>query len=103
MEEKKQQSKGLSITISPEVAEGVYSNLGIISHSSSEFIVDFVRVMPQQPSAVVKSRIILTPEHAKRLMLALNDNVRKYEAEFGEIKLHQNANEVMPPMLGGDA
>ena len=102
MEEKKQ-SKGLSITISPEVAEGVYSNLGIISHSSSEFIVDFVRVMPQQPSAVVKSRIILPPEHAKRLMLALSDNVRKYEAEFGEVKLHQNQAEAMPPMLGADA
>ena len=72
MEEKKQQ---FDIELNREVAQGTYSNLSIISHSSSEFIVDFIRIMPGMPKAEVKSRIILTPEHAKRLLLALQDNL----------------------------
>ncbi len=84
MEEKKQQ---LDIELSHEVAQGTYANLAIISHSSSEFIVDFIRIMPGVPKADVKSRIILTPEHAKRLMLALQDNIRKFEMNFGKINL----------------
>ena len=84
MEEKKQQ---LDIELSHEVAQGTYANLAIISHSSSEFIVDFIRIMPGVPKADVKSRIILTPEHAKRLMLALRDNIRKFEMNFGKINL----------------
>lgn len=75
MEEKKQQ---LDIELNHDVAQGTYANLAIISHSTSEFIVDFVRIMPGIPKAEVKSRIILTPEHAKRLMFALQDNIRKY-------------------------
>lgn len=84
MEEKKQQ---LDIELSHEIAQGTYANLAIISHSTSEFIVDFVRIMPGVPKADVKSRIILTPEHAKRLMFALQDNIRRYEQMNGKINL----------------
>lgn len=81
MEEKKQQ---FDIELNRDVAQGTYSNLSIISHSSSEFIIDFIRIMPGMPKAEVKSRIILTPEHAKRLLLALQDNVRRFEIDFRE-------------------
>ena len=81
-----QNQNQLNIELSEEVAEGVYSNLAIISHSTSEFVVDFIRMMPNVPQAKVKSRIILTPEHAKRLLTALADNVRKYEQQFGMIE-----------------
>jgi hypothetical protein len=84
MEEKKEQ---MDIELSHEVAQGIYSNLAIISHSNSEFIVDFVRVMPGIPKAAVKSRIILTPEHAKRLMLALQENIAKFEQHNGRIMI----------------
>lgn len=76
----------LQIELSEEVAQGTYSNLAIISHSISEFVVDFVRVMPGVPKAKVQSRIIITPEHAKRLLLALKDNIERFEAEHGSIK-----------------
>lgn len=76
----------LNIEISEEIAEGTYSNLAIITHSNAEFIVDFVNVMPGNPKNKVKSRIILAPMHAKRLLGALADNVRRFENENGEIK-----------------
>ena len=76
----------LNIELKEEVAEGTYSNLAIINHSVSEFVVDFINVMPGLPKAQVKSRIILTPQHAKRLLKALNDNVSRFEAAHGEIK-----------------
>lgn len=85
MAEKKQEPNQLNIELSEEVAEGIYSNLAIISHSNSEFVVDFIRMVPNVPKAKVKSRIILTPQHAKRLLAALNDNVKKFEAQFGVI------------------
>ena len=69
-----------------KIAEGTYSNLAIINHSVSEFIVDFISVMPGQPKAKVKSRIILTPQHAKRLVKALAENVTRFEKSHGEIK-----------------
>lgn len=84
MEEKKDNQ--LNIELSEEVAEGIYSNLAVITHSTSEFIVDFVKMMPGTPKAKVKSRIILTPQHAKRLMKALQDNVAKFEQANGLIK-----------------
>lgn len=80
-----QNENQLNIELSEEIAEGVYSNLAVITHSNSEFVVDFIRVMPGVPKARVKSRIILTPEHAKRLLEALNDNIEKYEAVNGRI------------------
>jgi hypothetical protein len=75
----------MNIELPEEIAEGVYSNFAIISHSPQEFVVDFIRLMPGVPKAKVKSRIVLTPEHAKRLMKALADNVKKYEQQFGTI------------------
>ena len=76
----------LNIEISEEVAEGTYANLAIITHSHAEFVIDFVNVMPGTPKRKVKSRIIFTPQHAKRFMKALIDNVQKYESLNGEIK-----------------
>ncbi len=77
----------LNIELPEDIAEGIYSNLAIISHSPQEFVIDFIRIMPGGiPKAKVKSRMILTPEHAKRLMNALVDNVKKYEQQFGVIK-----------------
>jgi hypothetical protein len=103
MEEQNKSSKSqLNIELSEEVAQGTYSNLAIITHSTSEFVVDFVRVMPGIPKAGVKSRIILTPEHAKRLLMALQDNVKKYESQHGTIKVSPGIDPLMPPMgFGG--
>ena len=96
--ENQQKDNGLQIELNDDVAQGIYSNLAIIAHSSSEFVVDFIRVMPGMPKAKVQSRIVLTPEHAKRLMIALVDNVKKYESQFGEVNLHgQN---YVPPIMG---
>lgn len=79
----------LQIELKEEIAEGTYANLAIIAHSTSEFVLDFVRMMPGVNKAKVKSRIVMTPEHAKRLAMALQDNLMKYEAQFGEIRLHE--------------
>ncbi len=76
----------LNIELDEKIAEGTYSNLAIINHSVSDFIIDFVSVMPGAPKAKVKSRIILTPQHAKRLLKALGDNVHRFEKAHGEIK-----------------
>ncbi len=76
----------INIELPEDIAEGEYSNLAIITHSNQEFVIDFIRVAPGVPKAKVKSRIILTPQHAKRLMGALVDNVRKFEQMNGEIK-----------------
>jgi hypothetical protein len=76
----------LNIELSEEIAEGIYSNLAIITHSPTEFVVDFIKVMPGVPKAKVKSRIVLTPQHAKRLMKALADNVTRFEQMHGKIK-----------------
>ncbi len=78
----------INIELKEEVAQGVYSNLAVITHSTSEFVLDFIRIMPGLPKAQVKSRVILTPEHAKRLMKALEDNIVKYEAQHGPIKIN---------------
>lgn len=85
-EEKNVVKNQISVELSEEVAEGVYSNMAIISHSPSEFVLDFLRIMPNSNKAKVKSRIILTPEHAKRLLHALEDNMEKFENQFGTVK-----------------
>lgn len=84
--DKKANPNQINIELSEEVAEGVYANLAMIAHSNSEFVIDFIRLMPGVPKAKVKSRIVVTPEHAKRLLTALNENIQKYEENFGEIK-----------------
>ena len=87
MNENKQH--GIDIELDAEVAQGHYSNLAIISHSTSEFIIDFAAILPGLPKAKVKSRIILTPEHAKRLLMSLQENVARYESNVGRIELQQ--------------
>ena len=95
------QPSQLNIEISEEVAEGNYANLAIITHSHSEFVIDFVNVMPGTPKSKVKSRIILTPQHAKRLMKALTENIGRYETANGQIK---DIEEVQIPFnFGGPA
>lgn len=83
MSDKKQE---LKIELTPEVAGGHYSNLAVITHSPSEFFIDFINIAPNMPQARVQSRIIMTPENAKNLLGALQDNIRKYEATFGTIE-----------------
>ena len=96
-----QKSNQISIELNEEVSQGIYSNLAIITHSSAEFVIDFVRIMPGVPKAQVKSRIILTPEHAKRLAAALEDNITKYESVHGIIKEIKGSGPVMPMTFGG--
>jgi len=87
MSDQKSKKEGqINIELDDKMAEGTYANLAIINHSVSEFIVDFISVMPGQPKAKVKSRIILTPQHAKRLVKALAENVKRFEKNHGEIK-----------------
>ncbi len=76
----------INIELPEDVAEGIYSNLAIITHSNSEFIVDFIRIMPGVPKAKVKSRILLTPQHAKRLLKALKENMARYEQIHGAVE-----------------
>jgi hypothetical protein len=75
----------LNIELTEDIADGIYSNLAVITHSNAEFVIDFVRVLPGVPKAKVKSRIILTPQHAKRLAKALHENIRKFESMHGNI------------------
>lgn len=92
--ENENKNNQLQIELKEEVAQGTYANLAIITHSTSEFVLDFVRIMPGLPKANVQPRIVMTPEHAKRLMYALQDNVTKYEKNFGPIRMpeeQQNA------------
>ena len=100
-DEKKQRKAQINIDLKEDIAQGIYSNLAIITHSSAEFVLDFVRVMPGVPKADVKSRIILTPEHAKRLLHALQDNVDKYEKMHGPIKKSEGGGPMMPMNFGG--
>ncbi len=86
---KPQEQQQLNIAIDENVADGVYSNLAIINHSASEFIVDFITVMPGSPNAKVKSRVILTPEHAKRFEKALEENIQRFEKVNGIIKTNE--------------
>lgn len=104
-EEKKTQQQmpmqdgNLNVELSEEIAEGIYSNLAIINHSPSEFVLDFIKIMPGVPKARVKSRIVLTPQHAKRFLRALNDNVARYEQQHGEIQDVEQPN--IPLNFGG--
>ncbi len=105
MEQNKDMEGQLQIELTPEVAEGTYANLAIITHSSAEVVLDFIRVLPGVPKANVKSRIVLAPEHAKRLLFALQDNVRKYEAAYGKINVPGTEGATATPfgVPGGEA
>ena len=103
MEDKAKKNQ-INIELKEDVAQGTYSNLAIITHSSSEFVLDFVRVMPGIPKAEVKSRVILTPEHAKRLLHALKDNIEKFEKMHGPVKnIEPTGGPVLPMNFGGPA
>ena len=91
--------KEFSIDLKQEVARGSYSNLAIITHSNSEFIIDFATMLPGLPKPAVGNRIIMTPEHAKRLYLALQDNINKYESQNGPISLGGEPKATFP--MGG--
>ena len=97
------EEKQININIAPEIAQGTYANMAVIAHSSSEFVIDFVQVMPGMKQAAVRSRIVIAPEHAKRLMFALQDNVGKYEQQFGKITLsgQPTAGSTVPMSFGG--
>jgi len=101
MEPPKPKKNQLNIELTEDVADGIYSNLAIITHSNAEFIVDFIRVMPGMPKAKVKSRIVLTPQHAKRLQKALNDNIMKFEALHGTIANDKPIDDIPPIHFGG--
>lgn len=96
MAENQNDRNKLEITVPAELMEGVYSNLAVITHSSAEFILDFIRVMPGTAKAPIKSRVIMAPEHAKRLLFALQNNIQKYEQAFGEIRFPGT-----PAQMGG--
>ena len=103
MEKQETNNGQLQIELKEEVALGVYSNLAVIAHSSSEFVLDFIRVLPGMPKANVQSRIVLAPEHAKRLLRALQDNIEKYEAVMGPIRLPEDRVFVSMPGVHGEA
>ncbi len=86
MQDQQTPEQQLNIELTEEMADGTYANLAIITHSFAEFVIDFVNVMPNVPKAKVKSRIVMTPQHSKRLMKALIDNVKRFEAQYGNIK-----------------
>ncbi len=86
MSDNQQQPGQINIELDEKIAEGIYSNLAIINHSPSEFVLDFVTIMPGTPKSKVKARIVLTPQHAKRLLGALRENIHRFEANHGEIK-----------------
>ncbi len=98
---KKEEKNEISIELSDEIAQGSYSNLAVITHSSTEFIIDFVRVMPGMKNAPVKSRVILCAEHAKRLLYALGDNIRQFEEQFGEIDIDKDMQTAKIPLNFG--
>ncbi|MFO8234813.1 MAG: DUF3467 domain-containing protein [Bacteroidales bacterium] len=98
----KKKKNQVNINLSEEVAQGIYSNLAVINHSSTEFVLDFIRMMPGMPKAEVKSRVILTPEHAKRLLKALQENISKFEKLHGEIDANRGGGgSSMPLNFGG--
>ena len=103
MNDNNEQGGKFQIELPAEIAQGEYANLAIITHSSSDFVVDFARLLPGVPKAQVRSRVILAPEHAKRLLLALQENIVRYEREFGPIKLPNQEPRTIAPYSKGEA
>ena len=97
MNDNNKEQQSLQLELPQNVAQGEYANFAIITHSSSDFIIDFARVLPGVPKAQVKSRVILAPEHAKRLLIALQENIARYENEYGPIRIpSQQAGPIAP-------
>lgn len=103
MNDNNEQGGKFQIELPAEIAQGEYANLAIITHSSSDFVIDFARLLPGVPKAQVRSRVILAPEHAKRLLLALQENIVRYEREFGPIKLPNQEPRTIAPFSKGEA
>ena len=97
MNDKNNEQKGLQLELPQDVAQGHYANFAIITHSSSDFVLEFARVLPGVPKAQVKSRVILAPEHAKRLLGALQENLMRYEKEFGPIRIPNQESRTIAP------
>ena len=97
MEDNNNQNPGIQIELKPEVAKGVYANLALITHSSSDFVLDFASILPGLPKPEINSRVIMAPEHAKRLLQALQENVYKYEQQFGEIVIPEQQSGIVAP------
>ena len=98
MKKDKSKENNINIELDESIAQGLYSNLVIVNHSPTEFVLDFINVMPGAPKAKVRSRIILTPDHTKKFINALGENLNKYEKSFGKIKNFQK--KVMPISFG---
>ena len=101
------EQKQLQVELQPDVAKGVYSNMAMVTHSASEFVLDFITMLPGMAKATVQSRVLMTPEHAKRLLMALQDNVARYEQNFGPIRFPEEqakGRTIAPfPMSKGEA
>ena len=91
MDNQNKPQQGLQVELPQNIAQGEYANFAIIAHSSSDFIIDFARILPNVPKAQVRSRVILAPEHAKRLAMALQENLARYEREFGKTSVSYNS------------
>jgi hypothetical protein len=103
MDEKLNAPQQLNIEVPDDIAGGIYSNFVIVGHSGAEFVLDFVQVLPGLPKAIVRSRIIMSPQHAKRLMGAMEENLHRYESSFGPIELFDSTPSSYPPPFGGPA
>ncbi len=103
MSENQPENQELSINLPEDVAEGHYSNLAIIGHSPTEFVMDFVSVLPGLPQGQVKTRVVMAPVHVKRLLMAINENIAKYEQNFGTIEDPQPQNMQFPIQFNGPA
>ena len=101
MNENDNKQQGLQLELPQQVAQGEYANLAVITHSSSDFVIDFARVLPGVPKAQVKSRVLMAPEHAKRLMFALQENVSRYEREYGQIRIPNQEPRTIAPFNVG--
>ncbi len=101
MEDKNRNQNQMQIEVPQDIAQGEYANFAIITHSSSDFVLDFARVLPGVPKTQVKSRVILAPEHAKRLLFALQENITRYEREFGSIKIPNETPRTISPFPTG--
>jgi hypothetical protein len=95
MNQPPEQTQQVNIELGEKEAEGIYSNLAIITHSNAEFVIDFTRILPGIPKAKVHARIVMTPVHAKLLQNALHDNVSKYEHKYGEIKIVNDPGQIL--------
>ena len=97
MKEQNDQQQGLQLELPQDIAQGEYANFAIITHSSSDFVIDFARVLPGLSKAHVKSRVILAPEHAKRLLAALQENIMRYENTYGPIRIPDQSSQGIAP------